>query len=143
MAQRPTNNATSIPRPVLLIENNPDVRHAMVNWLSLQGYTVHTAINGIDGLDKLHTGLRPCLILLHLHMPAMDGFEFRRLQLDDPQLARIPFVVYSGRYDPRIAAEILNATAYFFAPFDTDALGRVVEAHCKRRFGPRPHSKAA
>ena len=115
----------------------------MVDWLLVQGYAVHTAINGIDALDKLHAGLRPCLILIHLHTPAMDGFEFRRRQLDDPHLAGIPVVVYSGLYDPQMAAKVLNATAYLYTPFDIEMLRTIIEAHCTRRFWPSPSRKAA
>lgn len=136
-------NESSAPRPLLLVENSPDVRHALLDWLLLQGYAVHTAINGIDALDKLRAGLRPCLILIHLHTPGMNGFEFRKRQLADRQVAGIPVVVYSGLYDPRMAAKLLNAAAYLCTPFDTAALGKVIEAHCKRRSWPSPHSKAA
>ena len=136
-------NESSTVQPVLLVENSPDVRRAMVEWLVLQGYPVHTAINGIDALDKLRAGLRPCLILMHLHTPAMNGFEFRRRQLDDPQLADIPIVVYSGLYDPQMAAKVLNATAYLYTPFDIEVLNTIIEAHCKRRSWPSPYRKAA
>ncbi len=134
-------DAGVMPVPVLVVEHSPPVRRALVDWLLLKGYAVQTAINGIDALDKLHAGLRPCLVLIHLQLPAMDGFEFRRKQLDDPQLAVIPVVVYSGLYDPQIAAEALDATAYVYTPFDIDALGRVIETHCKRRLWPSPHAK--
>lgn len=118
--------------PVLLVEHSAEVRRAVVEWLTLKGYAVSTAVNGVDALGKLRAGLKPCLILLDLHMPEMNGFEFRKRQLRDPQLARIPVVVYSGRYDPHIAAEQLRATAYFFIPFGTDGLSRIIEVHCGR-----------
>jgi len=127
--------------PILLVENSAEVRRAMVDWLRLMGYAVVTAISGTDALAKLHTGSRPCLILLDLQLPQMNSFEFRAAQLQDPRIANVPLVVYSSLYDPRIAAQRLQATAYFYAPFDMAALLKVIDTHCgkRRRKGPGLH----
>jgi CheY-like chemotaxis protein len=118
------------PALILLVEDSVDVRQSMEWLLTMQGYAVVTAIHGADALRKLRGGLVPCLILLDLQMPEMDGFEFRTAQLQDPQLARIPVVVYSGFSDARTAAGQLNATAYLQKPLDLDALLTVVEKCC-------------
>jgi CheY-like chemotaxis protein len=121
--------AAAVP-PVLLVEDDPDIRQAMKFLLELDGLRVATAANGAQALSKLRGGLRPCLILLDLMMPVMDGFEFRKQQMQDAALSAIPVVVYSGHYNPQASAARLGASAYLQKPLDVDALLRLVEEHC-------------
>ncbi len=118
--------------PILVVEDCVDVRRSLEWLLRAEGYAVVTAIHGADALRKLQAGLRPCLILLDLQMPEMDGFEFRQLQLQDPQLANIPVVVYSDIRYPETAARKHKATAYVQKPLDLAALLAIVAAHCRR-----------
>ena len=62
-------------------------------------YQVRSALNGDEGLRLLnvmkHTGDLPCLIILDINMPKLDGKEtFKRLKTD-PVLSQIPLVVFS------------------------------------------------
>ena len=118
--------------PILIVEDGPEVRQSLEWMLTIDGYRVVTAINGADALKKLQAGFRPCIILLDLHMPEMDGFEFRQRQLQDPDLASIPVVVYSGVSDAKAAAARLNAVAHLQKPLDLDQLLQVVETHCRK-----------
>lgn len=118
--------------PILVVEDSADVRRSLEWLLRVDGYRIVTAINGADALRKLQAGLRPCIILLDLNMPQMDGFEFRKRQLEDPDLAAIPVVVYSGISDPEAAAKQLHATAFLQKPFDLATLLATVEAHCAK-----------
>jgi CheY-like chemotaxis protein len=65
--------------PILIVDDNPDFRDAMVEVLTDAGRQVVLAQDGEDAMMKLakltRTG-RPCLILLDLKMPVMDGLEF-------------------------------------------------------------------
>lgn len=115
---------------VLLVEDDPDIRSAMKIVLQTDGYEVRTARNGEDGIEQLRAGLRPCLIVLDLIMPIKDGFEFRREQLADAELAKIPVVVYSGHPDVGENAKRLSAAGYFQKPIDLDTLVELVETHC-------------
>jgi CheY-like chemotaxis protein len=85
---------------LLLVEDNDDFREwlTMAVHLTCSGYTVFSAPNGFKALKMLET-VRPDAILLDLHMPRMDGFEFRRRQLADPRFASIPVIVMSARHD--------------------------------------------
>lgn len=117
-------------RCVLIVEDDGDTRDSMQALLEAQGYTVQTAIHGADALAQLRGGLRPCVILLDLMMPVMDGFEFRTTQLADPGLADIPVIAYSGHYDVAKNAARLGTAAYFQKPIDFETLISLVAVHC-------------
>src|SRR2546427_11886364 len=97
--------------PVLVIEDNTEVRQALVALLEAEGYGVVEAVDGVSALKLLRAGGgRPCLIVLDLMMPRMSGWDFRTEQSSDRQLAAIPVVVVSA--DPLAPhAERLAAAA--------------------------------
>jgi signal transduction histidine kinase len=84
-------------------------------------------------------GLRPCLILLDLMMPVMDGWQFRVLQKQDPTLAGIPVVAVSADGSPKAAA--IDADAYLRKPINYDqlvgTLSRLLIALERKRFQVR------
>jgi CheY-like chemotaxis protein len=90
---------------VLIVEDDASVRDLMRTALGLAGFGTVTAPNGADALEYLRAGGDAGVILLDLMMPVMDGFEFRRQQLEEPPLAAIPVVVFStmaGRRVPEL-----------------------------------------
>ncbi len=102
--------------PILLVEDDFDVRDALAQVLEDSGYRVATAENGVQALSRLRAGLRPTAILLDLWMPDLDGAHFRVEQLRDPELAAIPVVVVSAdRAVERKASEI-GAAAFLPKP---------------------------
>jgi len=118
-------------KPVLVVDDNEDVRDALTDLLEINGYATACAANGADALTLLKQGtVEPCLILLDLNMPVMDGTEFRRQQRQDSTIAGVPVVVYSGVADIRQQAAYLNVPHYFQKPIDLDALVGLVEQHC-------------
>lgn len=62
---------------VLVVDDEPDVRLLVSRVLEAEGLAVRTAADGQQALDEVRRQ-RPCLILLDLMMPVMDGFEFLR-----------------------------------------------------------------
>jgi response regulator RpfG family c-di-GMP phosphodiesterase len=63
-------------------------------------------------------------------MPVMDGVTFRKEQQHDPELARLPVVLYSGVADPAQHATALGIPHYFKKPLDLDKLVAIVASHC-------------
>ena len=119
------------PRPsVLVVDDNDDLRDALSCLLEQEGFAVEGADNGVHALEHLRSGVRPCLILLDLHMPVMDGFEFRSIQREDPTLTSIPVVIYSGAADLASDAEKLDVPNYFQKPLNLDALVALVHRFC-------------
>lgn len=113
---------------VLVVEDNDDVREMMAVTLELEGHHVATAVNGRDALEKLHTGERPCVILLDLMMPVMNGWEFRRALELDPVLRDVPVVVVSAA--TKEMALRAHAAAHLPKPLDMDQLLDIVGALC-------------
>jgi signal transduction histidine kinase/CheY-like chemotaxis protein len=83
--------------PVLLVDDDLDVREALADLLEHRGFPVVTAGNGVEALAILRaTGERPSLILLDLMMPVMDGYEFLEAQRRDPDLSEIPVAIITA-----------------------------------------------
>ena len=61
---------------ILVVEDNADIREAIVEVLSSEGYQVTSAPDGKQALEKLPEMKVPTLILLDLMMPVMNGWEF-------------------------------------------------------------------
>ena len=113
---------------VLIVEDDADLREMMAQLLSLEGFRAETAPNGRDALQYLERGGRPDVILLDLMMPVMDGWEFRRRQVEDPTIATVPVVVLSA-VDPSRAGD-LGGTPFLKKPLDFDRLLELVRRFC-------------
>jgi CheY-like chemotaxis protein len=84
---------------VLIVEDDPDVCEFMSFLMAANGYETLRARNGRDALEVMRKRM-PCIVLLDLHMPVMDGWEFRRRQLMDPRAASVPVVAVTAHFDP-------------------------------------------
>jgi len=114
---------------IMLVEDDPSTRRLMENWLDTEGYDVRTACNGREALALLKEE-SPCLLVVDLNMPVMDGAELRRRQLRTPSVSAIPFVLVSADDNAaRIGLE-LGIDEVIAKPFDPDRLLRVVAAYC-------------
>ena len=84
---------------VLIVEDDADLREMMAQILILEGFNPATVSNGREALEYLRHGDAPQLILLDLMMPVMNGWEFCSQRQQDPALASIPVVLFSGAGD--------------------------------------------
>jgi len=80
---------------VLVIDDDEDVRWAVLEILQLLGYIAVGAPNGVEGL-RLARERRPRLILLDLRMPVMNGWQFLERRRQNETLARIPVAVVTA-----------------------------------------------
>ena len=113
---------------VLVIEDDPDMRGLLVLMLEDQGHRVLAASDGREGLDVAER-IKPDLILLDMKMPVMDGFEFRRAQQSDGDLARIPTVIISALHQMSRRVAELAVDDALAKPIDIELLLRVVARH--------------
>jgi len=120
------------PSRILVVEDDADVRDVLTQCLHAEGYTVDQAANGQEALDHLYAGLLPCLILLDLKMPVMDGPEFRRQQLAYPAWVDIPVVV-SSLVDGAHLASLLRPAAFLAKPFQIADLLTIAREYCPHR----------
>jgi CheY-like chemotaxis protein len=114
---------------VLIVDDDHDIRATLHEILSDEGYDVASAANGSDALRLLRSGIAPCVILLDLMMPIMDGWQFRAQQLGDPTLAAVPVVVLSADANVEKKSARLSASGCIRKPIDLDALLDVVARH--------------
>jgi CheY-like chemotaxis protein len=113
--------------PVLVVEDDEDVREAVATILADEGYAVVTACHGREALDVLANGAKPCLVLLDLMMPVMDGWEVLEAMQQHAAMANIPVIVLSASRDAGPPAP--NVRRYLKKPVGLDVLLREVEAH--------------
>jgi two-component system, chemotaxis family, chemotaxis protein CheY len=125
---RPTGKLNGASRPasplVLVVDDEEPVRYAVRDALHFEGYTVETAANGAEALEKVKTQT-PSAIVLDLMMPVMDGWAFGEACRRVPYFARIPILAISAAYGLRETAARLHemgVSAVLAKPFDLDAL---------------------
>jgi CheY-like chemotaxis protein len=119
------------PHQILVVEDDDIIRDTLLDFLGENGYQAIGAQHGADALEKLrHPGSSPCLIVLDLMMPVMDGEVFRERQLQDPALSGIPVVVISAYKDVRAIMESMKVQEYLLKPLRLGDLLDVIRRHC-------------
>ena len=120
---------------ILIVDDDPDIREAVLMILEAKGYKVVTAQDGMEGLAVLRAEL-PDLLILDLLMPKMDGFAVCR-ELQDPRWSKyrsIPILILSSvreeasrrRYELETGLE-LNVDDYVEKPISPEVLLHRVE----------------
>jgi CheY-like chemotaxis protein len=122
--------------PVLVVEDDRDLRELIAYALESDGYEVHTAENPIEALVQLEFGPTPAVILLNLVMPVMHGSEFLEAIRRDPRLARIPVVLITGASVPVEVGRAANAVLP--KPFGLDELADTISELLPRDEPPTP-----
>jgi CheY-like chemotaxis protein len=107
---------------VVVVDDDEDLRDLVVQLLAVLGFESVGYADARAALTELRRpGRRPDVILLDLEMPGMSGWDFRREQLRDPVLSRVPVAVTSGT-DPGS----IQADAFLTKPYEVDELCRVI-----------------
>jgi CheY-like chemotaxis protein len=116
---------------VLVVEDDADIRQALLEVLQDHAYDAVSAGNGQEALARLQsTATRPCLILLDVMMPVMDGWTFRTAQASDPELRSIPVVVLTAHASAPQVAEAMDVAGYLRKPVKLDTLLATVHRFC-------------
>src|SRR5829696_4459076 len=109
---------------VLVVDDDPEIRD-VVRWLlEDEGWTVETASDGRDALERA-TRARPALIVLDMGLPIMSGEEVA-MRLHEVYVDPPPIIVVSADGRAGEKAARIGAASYLHKPFDVDALARLV-----------------
>ena len=118
---------------ILVVDDDAVLCQFLTELLQDAGYAIVTAANGLEALSELRQAdPQPCLILLDVTMPVMDGWTFREQQLQDPQLATIPVVYISATAHHRMQAAVTGAH-HLLKPFVIQDLLQMVARFCTPR----------
>lgn len=116
----------------MIVEDDRDTREMLGRFLELEGFDVRTAANGELALQALQEDSDPCVIILDLMMPVMNGWQFREAQASDPRFSRIPVVVVTAA-GPRDDIPSINADGWLSKPVDFDRLLATIGALCRKQ----------
>ncbi|HEX8995645.1 MAG TPA: response regulator [Ktedonobacterales bacterium] len=113
--------------PILLVDDDSAILSAMELLLTDEGYSVMLASNGAEALTQIEA-LAPCLILLDMRMPVMDGWEFaaRYRKSSGPHA---PIIVMTAAHDARLRADAIEANDFIAKPFDINQLLMLVSRY--------------
>ena len=112
---------------IMIVDDDDGIREALKAALEYEGYKVCTAENGQVALDLLNQGAQPCLIVLDLMMPVMDGWTFAAKLAASTELSNIPIVVISALGDQ---AQQIQAKQIFKKPVNLKNLFEVIKQWC-------------
>lgn len=111
---------------ILVIDDEEDVCGLLKKVLTLEGYTVFTALDGVSGIKKVEEK-KPDIVLLDLKMPHMDGIEvLRRIKRIDKNIVVVMITAY-GTMDTARMAMKLGAFDYITKPFDLRYVKTVIK----------------
>ena len=113
---------------VLIVDDDMDVRESLADVVSELGYRVLLARNGREALEILANAPAeelPCLILLDLNMPIMNGHEFRDRQKADPVLSEVKVVAITSDWDAQADTPLLLPK-----PIDFRKLDAALKQYC-------------
>jgi CheY-like chemotaxis protein len=116
---------------VLIVEDDPLMQEFFGSLLRHHGYTTETASDGQEGFERAQQR-RPCMVLLDLVMPRMNGWEFRAKQLETPGLAEVPVVCITGSVAGPTGGDVFGAPC-FPKPVNCDAVMQAIRDACGRR----------
>jgi two-component system, chemotaxis family, CheB/CheR fusion protein len=119
--------ATTRPSSVLIIEDNADSRRMLEAMLRLDGYIVHTAGDGKQGLDAIRR-LRPHFAIIDIGLPEMNGYQIAR-QIRAEDWGNEPYLIALtgyGRPEDRRAVQDAGFDAHLVKPLKPDELARVL-----------------
>src|SRR5437879_1941083 len=95
---------------VLVVEDDDSLRDALVDALHDEGYVVVTAVNGKEALEFLgQSPSKPCLVLLDLMMPVMNGWTFLTAVRSDPRFADLRVCIVSAVPSAQVPSDVLCA----------------------------------
>jgi two-component system chemotaxis response regulator CheY len=110
-------------RVILAVDDSATVRKFVSVALSMQGFTVRSACDGMDALEKL-PAQKVDLLITDLNMPNMDGFELIRALRENPEYDTLPVIILTSLSD-EVSKERgagLGVNSYLVKPFSIEKI---------------------
>ena len=110
-------------KKILITEDSPTILAMMNDMLSDEGYSVITAVDGQEALDKARRE-KPDLIILDLMLPKIDGYKVCAMLKFDKNFRNTPVIILTtraGEADRKLGLEVC-ADAYLTKPVEQAAL---------------------
>lgn len=120
-------------KQLLLVDDDPNLILLVKDYLEFRGFSVVTAENGQDALNKVNT-VNPDMIICDVMMPQMDGYAFVQQIRESPDTEWIPILFLSakGQSQDRVKGLNTGADVYMVKPFEPEELVAQVESSLKQ-----------
>lgn len=117
---------------VLVVDDSRTIRKLVAMTMTGAGFTVIEAEDGLSALDRIRDIGVPTLILLDVAMPGIDGYEVCRLVRRNPDTAKVPVIMLTGKdgFFDKIRGRLAGTNAYLSKPLQPDTLLAAVRKHC-------------
>jgi len=121
---------------LLLVEDDPEIRRALIHSLTERGHVVRSEPNGMSGLKAIME-CQPALVVLDLGLPDIDGDDLLRMVR---AVSQVPVVVVTARSDESAIVHALRngADDYLVKPFGPDELDARIGAVLRRAASGQP-----
>ena len=120
---------------LLIVDDEPNLRHSLSYALRQEGYEVATAEDGERALEMFRSG-KPDLVVLDVMLPKMDGLAVCRAIRRDSDIPVIMLTARSSELDTVVGLEV-GADDYLAKPFSTVELIARIRAALRRAAAPR------
>ena len=138
LQKSPDLPATRPAAPVLVVEDDREQRESLCAMLDFEGFGHAEAANGQEALDYLDRSCAPCVVLLDLDMPVMNGWVFRAQQLADERLSNIPVVVVTANNEG-LRDRFPGVAGFLYKPLNFEKLAALLDLVCRGAGGtPTP-----
>jgi twitching motility two-component system response regulator PilH len=108
---------------ILVVDDSPTERYFLSDVLIKNGFSVSTAENGAEALQKIKAD-KPQLVLMDIVMPGQNGFQVTRAITRDPEMQDVPVIICTskGQETDRIWGLRQGARDYIVKPIDPQEL---------------------
>ncbi len=117
--------------PILVVEDDREQRETLCAMLDFEGFGHAEAANGREALDYLDRSGAPCVVLLDVDMPVMNGWIFRAQQLADDRLSRIPVVVVTANHEG-LLDRFPGVAGFLYKPLSFEKLAALLDRICPK-----------
>jgi diguanylate cyclase len=119
---------------ILVIEDEPAIRTNLLKLLSIEGFQMLSAENGVRGVELAQTH-QPDLIICDILMPKLDGYGVLKALQKDPTTATIPFIFLTAKVDRADWRQAMNMGAddYLTKPFSRSELLEAIATRLQKQ----------